>query len=211
MPAGLCADTPDPEGGILAKASLFREFLMHRICQCADAAVLLDEAGRMIPAQMLTRAVAETTIMLFWLHQKSVEFTVTKNEAQFERFLLKGTYGSSRATALDQACTVLMTVDRFDKEAQGFKQLFDVMCERTDTNYTAAMNTHRWVDTKGGARHRQEHLPDPPGHSAEDLLMACLKLAQEYNGRISALLAVSEAGVVHPREPEAQHKSRNKF
>ncbi len=208
--AGLHANVAGPAGGILAKAACFLDFLMQRIAQCASAAALLSKTDRVIPSLMLTRTVAETTIMLFWFHQKSVEFIDTRNEASFERFLMKGTFGSSSATSIDQACTVFMTVDRLDKEARGFKQMFDFVCMCTDTRYDTVLNTSRWNDTRKGTDHLGELSPGDPGHIASELLLACLNLAKEYSRRITSLLAVSDPGAWHPREPLVDRKGRKK-
>jgi len=50
------------------KATSFREVLIHRISDIADAAIDLYEKDRLVPAFIETRAVVETTAMVYWLY-----------------------------------------------------------------------------------------------------------------------------------------------
>lgn len=50
------------------KATSFRELLIHRVSDIADTAVELYETKRLVPAFIMTRALIETTAMLYWLH-----------------------------------------------------------------------------------------------------------------------------------------------
>ena len=189
LPQELCADASNPNAGILFKVALFRELLMHRLCDFVDSTLPLCEGDRLIPALVLTRAAAETTVMLCWLHQKLAQFIKTKDKVTLERFLVKGTFGNSRSTVLDQVCDVLMVVDRLDKEAQGFKQMYNVVCEFTDTNYAAALGTFGQIDKNRNTLNLGKRQLNLSNHWAGSLLMVCLKLAREYYGKISEILA----------------------
>ncbi|MGH8667447.1 MAG: hypothetical protein ACREUX_24590, partial [Burkholderiales bacterium] len=74
LPLELYAGSYTLRSKIPYKAASFREVLMHRLSDLSDVAVELFEARRLVPAFIQTRAVLETTAMLHWLHQKSLNF-----------------------------------------------------------------------------------------------------------------------------------------
>ena len=54
------------------RAVSLRESLFHRMCQLATATVEQFEAGRGVPATLLTRASMETFALLYGLHIQSI-------------------------------------------------------------------------------------------------------------------------------------------
>src|SRR5262249_57538950 len=70
------------------KATSFREVLIHRISDVADVAVDLYESNKLVPAFVATRALVETTAMLYWLHQKSCDFLDNPHPHSYDQFLL---------------------------------------------------------------------------------------------------------------------------
>lgn len=53
------------------KAYSFCAVLIHRESDLADAAIALYEADRLVPAFVITRAVVETTAVMYGLHRKA--------------------------------------------------------------------------------------------------------------------------------------------
>jgi hypothetical protein len=184
VPARTTDQNPVPDT-LSSKTVIFCDFLVNRIGQHTDAARILGDIGRLAPSLMLTRSVVEATIMLCWLHAKIVEFLKTNDRAVYERFLASGNFGTTGSTPLDQACNVVMTVDRLDREAKGFKDKFDLLCGLTDLRYAAALGT-------AGLARRAEHASSPDAKlqdrvqsGSDDLQALCLTLAEKYVQRIT--------------------------
>ena len=98
------------------KATTFREVLIHRVSDISDAAIDLYDQSRLVPAFIETRAVVETTAMVYWLYQRSSEFVEKADEDSFDEFLMKGMLGSRGDTTKNESYNVLTAVDRLDKE-----------------------------------------------------------------------------------------------
>src|SRR5215475_4101125 len=80
LPKALYAGSFTLKSKLPYKATSFRELLIHRVSDIADVAIELYESNRLVPAFILTRALVETTAILYWLHQKSCEFLEKPDE-----------------------------------------------------------------------------------------------------------------------------------
>jgi hypothetical protein len=181
-------------GGVFAKAAMVHALLMQRITDCSDAALLLREADRGIPYILMTRVVAESTIMLYGFRQKATEFAATRDAAQLEKFLLTGSLSSCRSHALDQACTVLMIVDRLDRECRGFKRLFNAVCESTDIRYDVALRTSDSITMGKSPRPSDAPVSDLIAGVAADLLLSSLTVSMGCSVEILRALSVAKTG-----------------
>jgi hypothetical protein len=182
------------QGEAISKAVLFCEFLAGRIRQCDEASSILGENGRLAPSLLLIRSMVEATIMLCWLHAKVLEFLKTKDRQAFERFLASGNFGAAGTTVLDQACNVVMTVDRFEREARGFKEQFSILCEATDLHYAAAIATPRVIPRSERPRSPDERLLKLMRGDAENIQSSCLIFAAQYIEKIGKALEEASIG-----------------
>ena len=115
------------------KATSFREVLIHRMSDIADVAIDLYENDRLVPAFIETRAVVETTAMIYWLYQQSCEFVEKSDKDSFDEFLMKGMLGSRDDTTKLESYNVLTAVNRLDKEFNGLRQMYDSVAASTAT------------------------------------------------------------------------------
>jgi hypothetical protein len=188
------ADSNELTRIVVSKSVLFCESLVDRIEQCTNAANVLRDIGRLTPALVLTRGVVEATIMLCWLHAKVVEFQRTNDRPAFERFLASGNFEATGSSPLDQAWNVVMTVDRLDREARGFKEKFNLLCGLTDLHYNATVPPAGHLHRNGDAQADDARRLKYTGCDPTAIQNACCVLAELYVGRIVEALAHAEKG-----------------
>jgi len=185
LPHELGMGAPSTVETLEFKASLFREFLMDRLCDSVDGAVLLCEAGQLMSALLLTHAALATTVMLHWFGQETAEYGRTRDSTRLESLLMRGSVWRGGDTALDQACDVFLVLNLLDKEARGFKQMADVLFEFTDMNYAAAVSRFGHIDRKNNVIHLVEKQKALPCQVVGTLLRDCLMLAKRCYADIS--------------------------
>jgi len=167
------------------KAISFRELLIHRLSDLADVSIQLCEADQLVPAFVTTRAAVETTAMLFWLHQKTVEFNKTKEVEAFDQFLMKGMFGSKDPEGIVQPHNILTAVDHLEKKSNGFRHMYDVLCEFTHPNYAGVMGTYGWIDESKGTIYLGKQYQELPAFFAVRPLVICMELFKEYYNKLS--------------------------
>jgi hypothetical protein len=171
-----------------AKAALFAEFLVSRISDCSQATVSIGETGSIIPSLMLSRTVAETVIMLYWLWLKIEEFLRTNDRLALDRFITSGHYGPANSTSVDHACDLLMSIGRLDRECRGFKEQFNRLCEYTDMHYGAATNLLGMIGP-GGSPESQDRDADSISRAVtSEILSSCIPLTERFAHRIAERL-----------------------
>ena len=162
------------------KATSFREVLIHRISDVADVAVDLYQNNKLVPAFIATRALVETTAMLYWLHQKSCDFLEKPDDDSYDEFLMKGMLGSKDGTTKLQSYNVLTAVDRLDKEFKGLRQMYDTLCEFTHPNWSGVMGSYSRSDKKKYILYLGKEHANPPLAFGLGPLIASLAIFQDY-------------------------------
>lgn len=170
------------------KATSFREVLIHRISDIADVAVDLYESNRLVPAFIATRALVETTAMVYWLHQKSCEFLEKSDEDSYDEFLMKGMLGSKDGTTKHESYNVLTAVDRLDKEFKGLRQMYDTLCEFTHPNWSGVMGSYSRIDEKKYILYLGKEHANPPLAFGLGPLIGGLAIFQDYYNALADVL-----------------------
>jgi len=170
------------------KATSFREVLIHRVSDIADVAIDLYEADRLIPAFIATRAVVETTAMVYWLHQRSREFLEKPDENSFDEFLMKGMLGSRDGTTKYDSYSVLTAVDRLDKEFNGLRKMYDTLCEFTHPNWSGVMGSYSKIEKEKLILHLGKHHRKPPLAFGLGPLIGSLAIFQDYYNVLADVL-----------------------
>jgi len=161
LPAELYAGSFTLKSKLPYKAGSFRESLIHRQSDLADIAIELYESRRLVPAFIMTRAVLETTALLYGLHVKTNEFLKDRDEAKFDEFLMKGMFGSRDGTTSRESFNIQTAIDRMDKEFEGLGQMYATLCEYTHPNYSGAMGSYSKLERAKHLLHlgRKHHEP----------------------------------------------------
>ena len=113
------------------KATQLRELLLHRFSDIADVAIELYESERIVPAFILTRALVETTSMMYWLFTRSSDFLDKWDEEAYDKFLMKGLVGTRIKPVRLESHNVLTDLDHLDKKFEGLRRMYDELCEFT--------------------------------------------------------------------------------
>jgi hypothetical protein len=175
------------------KATSFRELLIHRISDIADVAIDLYETNHLIPAFIVTRALFETTAMMYWLYQKSREFLENANEDAYDEFLMKGMLGSKDGTTRLESYNVLTAVDRLDKNFKGLRQMYDTLCEFTHPNWSGVMGSYSRTDEKNYTLYLGKEHANPPVAFGIGPLIGSLAIFQDYyNALGDVLMAINQ-------------------
>ena len=121
------------------KAQAIRELLLHRTSALASAAVDLFEQKRVIPAVVLTRCIVETLAVLFGFHGRLERFLKDepKDARVLDQFLVSCLVGSRNHpdSGMPKAVNILTLVDRIEKTAPGFRDVYDTLCEVAHPNW----------------------------------------------------------------------------
>lgn len=146
LPKSLYAGSFTLKSKLPYKATSFREVLIHRFSDIADVALELYENRKLVPAFIATRAVVETSAMIYWLYRKSEEFLEKGDEDSFDEFLMKGMLGSKDGTTKYESYNILTAVDRLDKEYEGLRKMYDTLCEFTHPNWSGVMAAYSKIE-----------------------------------------------------------------
>ncbi|MDP3823080.1 MAG: hypothetical protein Q8R33_16545 [Burkholderiales bacterium] len=170
------------------KATSFREVLIHRVSDIADVAIDLYEKDRLVPAFIVTRAVVETTAVIYWLYQKSREFLEKQDEKSFDEFLMKGLLGSKDGTTEFESYNVLTAVDYLDKEFPDLRDMYNTLCEFTHPNWSGVMGSYSRIEKRKFLLHLGREFRKPPLAFGLGPLIGCLAIFQDYYSRLADVL-----------------------
>lgn len=170
------------------KACSFREVLIHRVSDLADASIELLVAGNLVPAFVMVRSVVETTAMMYWLHEKSKEFLEKRDENAFDEFLMKGMLGSKDGTTGHASYNILTAVDRLNKEFDGIRGMYERLCEFTHPNWLGVMGAYSVIEKEKFLLHLGKHHRKPPLAFGLAPLIASLAIFKDYYNSTAVLL-----------------------
>lgn len=170
------------------KACSFREVLIHRVSDLADASIELLVAGNLVPAFVMVRSVVETTAMMYWLHEKSKGFLERRDENAFDEFLMKGMLGSKDGTTGHSSYNILTAVDHLDKEFDGIRGMYERLCEFTHPNWSGVMGAYSVIEKEKFLLHLGKQHRKPPLAFGLAPLIASLAIFRDYYNSTAALL-----------------------
>lgn len=193
LPNELCAGSFTLRSKLPYKATSFREVLIHRISDIADVAIDLYQNDRLVPAFIETRAVVETTAMIYWLYRKSCEFVEKPDEDSFDEFLMQGIFGSRDGTTKHESYNVLTAVDRLDKKFNGLGQMYDTLCEFTHPNWSGVMGSYSKIDKEKYVLYLgKEHRKPPLSFGLGPLIVSLVIFRDYYNALADVLKVIND-------------------
>ncbi len=135
------------------KADSIRELLFHRVTDIANSALGLVQNNSRVPAVMLVRSLMETTAMVYSLHLKTNTFLSDSNEIDFDDFLMKALLGSRDETTDITSVNILTMIDKVNREFDGFRAMYDGLCEYTHPNWRGVMLSYSQIDRDNFTTH----------------------------------------------------------
>lgn len=193
LPVELYAGSYTLKSKLPFKVASFREVLLHRSSDLADMAIELHERSELIPAFVLTRGVAETAAMMYWLHKRTGEFLISRDSDEYDQFLMKGMLGSRDGTTRHESHNVLTALDHLDGKFQGFRSAYNALCEFTHPNWSGVMGAYSMLDTEAHTlRLGKGHRKPPEAFGLKPLIASLAVIQNYYNAVGGQLMAVNE-------------------
>ena len=118
------------------KALVYRETLIWRVTELAQAAVENYKQGRVAAATLLTRGVMESTAALWYLRKKIKDALAAKALGDIDDHLMRLSLGTRNWEETPEAINVLKFVDSVDKELDGFRAQYNSLSEVAHPNYS---------------------------------------------------------------------------
>ena len=170
------------------KATVLRELLLHRFSDYLDAAVELYESNRIAPAYTITRALVETTALMYLLSVKTTEFVETKNVILFDDFLMKGMFGSKDKKTPVESFNVLTLIDHLDKMFSGMREMYGGLCEFTHPNYSGLTGSYSSIDEVKHIALLGKNYSELPIEYGLIPLIVCVDLFTDYYNSLAKKL-----------------------
>ncbi len=132
------------------KAVVLRETLLHRVTELAATATeLYERKNRVISAFLITRAVHETTALLYWLYLRMNRVVDEKLIGDFDEFIMKLLFGWKKEEDdnLPVAFNILTAIEKLDKLLDGkFRRNYDFLSEFCHPNYSGVHGAYAKID-----------------------------------------------------------------
>ena len=132
-----------------ARATYFREILLHRIVELGEQAIKLVEAGQFVSCVILGRAVYETVAVMYLLDERLKRAVKDKDERLLDDMLLRSVMGSRNDTTEVKALNITKAIDRVTRIFKPFKEYYAELCEFTHPNYSGCFGCYAEVQDDG--------------------------------------------------------------
>jgi len=158
------------------KAFSLREALIYRIAELSEVAVELFESEKLVSAIIMTRAVYETTSVLYWLY-KSLEKVCTKKElGNIDEFFMKSLFGSKNGEMPLESYNILTAIDHTDKVFKGYKNAYNSLSEFAHPNWPGLLGAYSNLNRKKICLELGKDVGNIPISSSLSLLVGALTL-----------------------------------
>lgn len=188
LPSELHANSFTISSKLPFKAASLREVLIHRQSDLADTAMDLYRSNQLVPAFIMTRSLIETTALLHSLHIKTDEFLKTKEEKQYDEFLMRGIFGSRDGTTSKESFNILTAIDRMNREFDGLRGMYDTLCEYTHPNYSGVMGSYSRLDREKHLLQLGKEHHEPPLAFGFAPLIGCMAIFTHHYNELYDLL-----------------------
>lgn len=162
------------------KAFSLRALLIHRVAELSQTAITLFESSQLVSATIMTRAVYESTAVLYWLYEKIRNVSVTGELGNTDEFLMKSLFGGRDDKAPVLGYNVLTAIDHINKEFASYKESYDILSNYAHPNWPGLMGAYSKLDKKKMTLHLGKQAGNVPISVALPLLAASLKLFIHY-------------------------------
>ena len=170
------------------KAMSLHELLLHRVADLSETAINLFELKKMVPATIITRAVYETTAILYSLGVKIEEVIRTKNVENIDQFIMKSLFGGRVKNAPIECTNILGAVDRINKKFMRFKDSYDDLSEYAHPNWSGLMGSYGNLAKETATLHLGREASKISAMVALPLLAASLAIFLHYYDEIKKRL-----------------------
>ena len=176
-PAGLTRRSKIP-----FKLFSLKELLLHRMTSLVESALTLYESNRRVPSFLVIRGCMETAGSVVYVRKKCERYVENKDLDSFDESLIKGLAGGRDENAKIAAVNVLTLIDKIDNEYQGYRKMYDVLCEYTHPNFFGVLDVFGKIDPKQVWLDLGDEIRKPPAaYGLAPLLMSMTIFEESYN------------------------------
>lgn len=159
------------------KALSLRALLIYRIVDLSEVAIYLYETNKIVSAIILTRAIFETSAVLYWLHKRLKKVVETRNLGNIDEFLMKHLFGTSDDFIPVDRFNVLTAINHVDKGVENYRQSYDSLSEFVHPNWPGLMGAYGKTDREKYTLYLGKDIGNVPINIALPLLACSLKMA----------------------------------
>ena len=170
------------------KAFSLREVLIHRITELSEVAVELFELKKIVPAIIMTRAVFETTAVLYWLYKSIKQVCATKELGNIDEFFMKSLFGSKNEERLIESYNILTAINHTDKDFQGYRNAYNSLSEFAHPNWSGLFGAYSKLNREKIILELGKEVGNIPLSVALPLLLGALTLFIDYYNEMETYL-----------------------
>jgi len=170
------------------KAFSLHEVLIHRIAELSEVAVELFELKKIVPAIIMTRAVFETTAVLYWLYKSIKHVCATKELGNIDEFFMKSLFGSKNEERLPESYNILTAINHTDKDFQGYRNAYNSLSEFAHPNWSGLSGAYSKLNQEKIILELGKELGNIPLSIALPLLLGALTLFIDYYNEMETYL-----------------------
>ena len=175
------------------KAFSLRGVLIHRITELSEVAIELFELKKIVPAIIMTRAVFETTAVLYWLYKSIKQVCATKEIGNIDEFFMKSLFGSKNEERLPESYNILTAINHTDKDFQGYRNAYNSLSEFAHPNWSGLFGAYSKLNQEKIILELGKEVGNIPLSVALPLLLGALTLFIDcYNEMETYLLQFNE-------------------
>jgi hypothetical protein len=133
------------------KALIYRETLIWRMAELSRSAFTSFAEDKLVSAILLTRAAVETSAIL-WNLCDNIEAAIAENVVDdIDDYLSRLIFANRAYDKAWEAFNVLNLVERIDKEAKGFRGIYNILSEFAHPNLAGAAGRYMRLTENLGA------------------------------------------------------------
>ena len=170
------------------KAFSLREVLIHRITELSEVTVELFELKKIVPAIIMTRAVFETTAVLYWLYKSIKQVCATKELGNIDEFFMKSLFGSKNEERLIESYNILTAINHTDKDFQGYRNAYNSLSEFAHPNWSGLFGAYSKLTQEKIILELGKEVGNIPLSVALPLLLGALTLFIDYYNEMKTYL-----------------------
>ena len=170
------------------KAFSLREVLIHRITELSEVAVELFESEKLVSAIIMTRAVYETTSVLYWLYKRLKQVCATKELGNIDEFFMKSLFGSKNEERLPESYNILTAINHTDKDFQGYRNAYNSLSEFAHPNWSGLFGAYSKLNQEKIILELGKEVGNIPLSVALPLLLGALTLFIDYYNEMETYL-----------------------
>jgi len=142
LPSHIDPATTSIKAKIPFHALCIREVLLYRVSELAETSLSCYQNNQLVAAATLSRSLMESVSLLYWLFKELKRAVEEGSSIRITPFLKRALVGTrNKATPLE-AHNVLNAIDEVDKDVEGYRKLYEELCEIAHPNWSGGLGAY---------------------------------------------------------------------